>query len=81
MSDPKYPTFMEIKAAQQILAARHSKPPVITIELSNCPTHGAVDADHRCPQFDGVLRDAWTGEVLPDPPKEKTCSANKLSSG
>jgi hypothetical protein len=69
MINKKYPTFMEIKDARRNLTARHSKPPVITIELSNCPTHGAVDFGHYCPEFDGVLRDAWTGEVLPDPPK------------
>jgi hypothetical protein len=40
--------------------------PEITAEFNNCPTHGAVDKDHRCPAFDGVLRDGFTGEIVPD---------------
>lgn len=38
----------------------------ISAEINNCPIHGAVDKDHRCPEFDGVLRDAWTGDTLDD---------------
>lgn len=42
----------------------------VSVVLNNCPTHGAVDKDHRCPEFDGVLRDAWTGDVIPDGPAD-----------
>lgn len=41
------------------------KPLEATVELNNCPTHGAVNKSHRCPDFDSVLRDAWTGEIIP----------------
>ena len=36
----------------------------LIVEINNCPTHGSVDKNHRCPQFDGILRDGWTGDVL-----------------
>lgn len=42
------------------------KQPDISLEMNTCPTHGAVNRDHRCSAFDGVLRDAWTGEVVLD---------------
>lgn len=49
-----------------LLEGQFGQQPDISIEMNTCPTHGDVDRDHRCPAFDGVLRDAWTGEVVLD---------------
>lgn len=46
------------------LVGASSDEPKLIAEINNCPSHGAVNADHRCPEFDGILRDAWTGEPI-----------------
>lgn len=58
------PVVITLREKDRHFAERQA--PEVTIELNNCPTHGAVNADHGCPEFDGVLRDAWTGDTLDD---------------
>ena len=57
----------ELRVADALVPRQHyDVTPEITAEFNNCPTHCAVDKDHRCSQFDGVLRDGFTGEIVPD---------------
>lgn len=55
-----------LDVSRPLLESLYNRPPEVSVELNSCPTHGAVDKDHRCPEFDGVLRDAWTGDTLDD---------------
>lgn len=59
------PIVITLREKAEHVSARKG-PPEITAEINTCPTHGAVDKSHRCPDLDGVLRDAWSGKAALD---------------